>query len=315
MIRDCVTERSASKSDLVCFARSGHQCSLAGGLLDQLGNAARIFIREIGMHGKAHDFFADRLADRERAFSVPVRCIRRLEVHWFGVVDHGRDAGLGERFLHGRALVRLDGVLGPGRTQAIDALRHGNHTLQRLVIDSGDPLPRFELAIEHGEFDRKDRRLNAVKTAVNADANNLISVTARAMDADRLECIGKVVIVGEDGAAVAVGAERLRRKEARAADRRERADAIVVIGATERLGGIGDQAQTFAVGERVETVPVRRKAEEIDGDDCLWLELAGGARLSNLPLEIREIDVERVPPRRRRRRATRRRARSPRLKP
>src|SRR5665811_1224582 len=285
--------RRASPILFAC-ARSGRECSLAGGLLDHLGNAARIFIGEVGMHGKAHDLFADGLADRQRAFAAPVLCIRRLEVHWLRVVDHGRDAGLGERFLKGRALVRLDGVLGPSGTQAIDAFWHGDHALQSLVVDSGDALPRLKLAVEHGEFDRKDRRLNAVETAVEADAINLVSIPSRAMNADRLEHIGKVVIVGEDGTAVAIGAERLRRKEARAADRRERADSVVVIGATERLGGIGDQMQAFALGERVETVPVRRETEEVDRDDRFRLELAGGAGLGDLPLEIREIDVERV---------------------
>ena len=52
--------------------------------------------------------------------------------------------------------------------------------------------------------------------------------------------------------------------------------------------------QLLALGELVESVPIRREAEQIDGDDRLRLQLAFGAGLGNLLLEIRQVDIERV---------------------
>ena len=91
---------------------------------------------------------------------------------------------------------------------------------EKLAVPGSDLTPPRHFPIEALEFRQQHRALDRVHAAADADARVDVA-PALAMHADLAHRLRERVIVGEDGAAVAVAAERLGRKEAGAADRRE----------------------------------------------------------------------------------------------
>ena len=107
------------------------------------------------------------------------------------------------------------------------------------------------------------------KTAVGADAHGLVAVAPFAMHAHAAHRRGERVVVGEHRAAVAVAAERLRRKKAGRGRQRQRADAAVLVGGAEALGGIVEHEQTLGLGDGRDRAVVGGLPEHVDRDDRL----------------------------------------------
>ena len=74
----------------------------------------------------------------------------------------------------------------------------------------------------------------------------------------------QLLVVGDDGSAVAIAAERLGRKETGCGCRRQRADAAVLIGGAEGLSGVIEHEKAFRLRDRHDAVVVGRLPEQID---------------------------------------------------
>jgi hypothetical protein len=79
----------------------------------------------------------------------------------------------------------------------------------------------------------------------------------------RREC----VIVGEDRAAVAIAAERLRRKEARRGRGAEGPELVAAIGRAEALRRVVEDCQIVFLGNCRDRFMIGRQAEQIDRND------------------------------------------------
>jgi len=79
--------------------------------------------------------------------------------------------------------------------------------------------------------------------------------------------LGQARIVGEQRAAIAVRAQRLRRIERRGRDIAERTGAASRDARAKALRRVGDQRQTVAPGDRFERRVVRTLAVKVDCDD------------------------------------------------
>ena len=73
-------------------------------------------------------------------------------------------------------------------------------------------------------------------------------------------------VIGEDGAAIPVTAERLGREKARRGEPGERPDTPAVAGPAEALRRIGDDAKPLGRGHGLDGAVVRRVAEEVHRD-------------------------------------------------
>ena len=99
-------------------------------------------------------------------------------------------------------------------------------------------------------------------------------LTPVAQHAHRLRLL---VVVGDDDAALATGAEVLARIEAEAAGQADAAGARASIFSAVRLAGILDDGNAVALGDRRDRVHVGHLAVEMDGHDRL------GPRRNALP--------------------------------
>ena len=83
-----------------------------------------------------------------------------------------------------------------------------------------------------------------------------------------------VVVIGEDGAAVAIPAERLGGIEARRRVSGKRADLAPIEARAETLGSVADHEHAVRLGDLADRVVVRRLTVEVDRDHATRLEPA-----------------------------------------
>jgi len=110
---------------------------------------------------------------------------------------------------------------------------------------------------------------------------------------DRAQRLGELGIVGEDRAAIAIGAQRLGRKEAGGSRHRQRADPAVVIARAVGLRAVAQHPQPLAGGDFRHCVIIGGNAEKIDRDDADGF-VSGFARRGNGNLQRRRVHVEGV---------------------
>ena len=119
-----------------------------------------------------------------------------------------------------------------------------------------------ELGLEHDGLD-------GIEAAV--DALDLVDVLLeRAVVGEQAGVPGEIVVVGDDGPAVAVGAEVLAGIEAERPGDAERPRLLALERREMGLGAILDEMEPVLVADRLDGLDVRRLAEEMDGDDRLW---------------------------------------------
>ncbi len=248
---------------------------------------------EIGVHRQADDLLGEAVGDRQSAFGTREAAIDLHAMQRLRIIDRGRDALGLERRRESVARARLDadGVLRPDRGHAVRDLRHADEAVERPRIALGDAVAGVDLVGEDLELLDQHRGLDGVEPRGEADPHVVIFVAALAVHPQADERLRHLRIVGEDGAAVAVAAERLRRKEARGGGVGERADLAVADRRAEALGGVVEHEQLLFRRDRVERVMLGRKPEQVDRQDHARREprlLRGGDR----PHDARRRDVE-----------------------
>ena len=113
------------------------------------------------------------------------------------------------------------------------------------------------------------------------------------MIAQREQAERLVVVIGEDGAAVAIAAERLGGIEARRRISSKRTDLAPSEARAEALGRVADHEHAVRLGDLVDGIVVRRLAVEIDRDHATRLKSAF-LRLADRGFEALDIHVESI---------------------
>ena len=226
-----------------------------------------------------------------------------LIVHRLGVVHHRGHALLAQHRLEGVAVAgarQADGVLRPGAREALghhgerNAEVGGAELAQQTIVALGAVVDLGQLvACEGGELLAQHRRLEGVEPAVHAHAHVVVLHRPLAMDGVAAHERGPLVVVREDGTAVAVASERLGREEARRGDVAERAGDLLADPAAEALGAVLEHQHALGGAGLAQGDVVRRQAKEVDGNKC-----AGGeARLARHGAGVGDaggVDVEGV---------------------
>ena len=132
-------------------------------------------------------------------------------------------------------------------------------------------VPRHDLLGKDFELFQEDRRLNGIEPAGDADTGGVVFVGAFAVNAQAAQAFGKRIVVGENGAAVAVAAERLGGKKAGRRRRRERAELAGSVGRAKRLRCVVEHLHAVRGGKCGDSVVIGRQAEQIDGNDSARL--------------------------------------------
>ncbi len=137
---------------------------------------------------------------------------------------------------------------------------------QRRLVAPGHPVPGLDLLRQHGELFQQNRGLQGVQPAVHAEADVVVFAAPLAVGANRAELGRLVLVVEQDGAAVAVAAQRLGRVEARRGVVRQGTHAPPVQAGPEALRGVRHQRQAVAPGHGNQALVVGGLAEQIDRD-------------------------------------------------
>lgn len=117
------------------------------------------------------------------------------------------------------------------------------------------------------ELDGKDRGLDGVEPAVYA-LNFMDVFLERTVVCEKTGPAGEIVVVRDNGAGVAVGAEVLARVEAEGAGQAEGAGLTPPEGREMGLGAVLEHGQAAAVANFLDAVDGGRLAVEMDGYDC-----------------------------------------------
>ena len=223
----------------------------------------------------------------------------KLLVERLGVVDHGGDALLLEKGLEGVALLaggEAKGVLGPAGGEAgrgdggADAL----DITEKVGVAGGDAVDGIELGVTEGaELDLKDGGLESVEAGVESDTDIVVFLGALAMDAVGVGQLGPVVIVGEEGSAIAIAAEGLGGEEGGGGDVAERTRTTAVDGSSEALSTVLEDEEVVLVGNATQLGIVGGQAKQVDGDDDTGGEGAVGNDGLDGSLKVGGGDVER----------------------
>src|SRR5690606_4377442 len=203
-----------------------------------------------------------------------------------GVMDGRRYAGLFQFGLHLVAVGDHDGVLRPDAVAVGpygDGAGPGWQVGQQAAVAGADfnaladfPFKAFELAEHHGA-------LQGVHAAAHADPR--VVVPGRlAVYADFATSLGDRVVIGEDGAAVAIAAQRLAGEEAGASDGGQVAALAALVRGAEALRGVFDDGNAVARGDGIHFVHVAHLAVQRHRHDGL------GAR-RDLGFDQRGIDI------------------------
>ena len=198
-------------------------------------------------------------------------------MHRFRIVDRGRNAlrlqRRGKTVAVG-ALGQPDGVLRPDRGAAGGKPRHGHDIAEPARIALGDLVARGDLVLEDLQLLDQDRRLHGVEPPGQAEADIVVFVRTLPVHANAAQRLGKLVIVGEDRAAVAEAAERLCREKAGRGGKAEGAEPAALVARAKALRGVIEHEQAFGLRDRGDRVMVGALSEQVDRDHRDRLEAA-----------------------------------------
>src|SRR5947209_15418635 len=145
-----------------------------------------------------------------------------------GIIDRGRNALRLER--GGEPIApsgcEPDGVLRPYR--ALDQLGHNGDVGEAGAVTPRDALARDDLLGKDFQLFDQHRRLDGIEPAVETNAHAIVFVASFAMYAQAADRLRELFVTGEHRSAVAIAAERLRRKEAGGRCRRQGAETAIL---------------------------------------------------------------------------------------
>ena len=251
------------------------------------------------MHGEREDSFAERNGREEGGRRREEGGEGELLVEGLGVVDHGGDALLLEPGLEGVALLtggEAEGVLGPTGGEALRDDRGADalDITEEVGVAGGDAVDGIELGVTEGaELDLEDGSLESVEARVESDTHIVVLLGALAVDTVGVGELGPVVIVGEEGTAVAIAAEGLGGEEGGGGDVAKRTGTTAVDGTAEALGTVLEDEEAMLVGNAAQLGIVGGQAKQVDGDDDTGDEDAVGNDGLDSSLEGGGGDVER----------------------
>ena len=143
------------------------------------------------------------------------------------------------------------------------------------------------------EFFQQHRRLDRIEAPGDADARGVVFIGALAVHAQASQPRRQFVVIGQDGAAVAVAAQRLGGEKARRRRERECAELAAPVSGAERLRRVVEHQKVVRGGDCGDRVVVGRQPEQVDRND--------GARFEPEPpcgrdraLQARRVEIERL---------------------
>ena len=218
-----------------------------------------------GVHGQAHDLLRHGIAHGQLRVWVGHG---ELLVQRNGVVHGGRDARGLQLRLHLFAVGHLHGVLGPSAgVVRFDVGRGGNAGLvQQGVVALGHLLAQGQFFVQYGQLGQQDGGLQGIQAAVHAHTDVVVAAVL-AVAGNLAQHLGQFVVVGKDGAAVAVTAQGFAGEEAGAGNRCQVAAFAAFVGRAKALCCIFDDRDAVLGGNGVDGVVVGTLAVEADGDD------------------------------------------------
>ncbi len=143
------------------------------------------------------------------------------------------------------------------------------------VVAPGDREPARVPSVETAQLHAQHRGLHRVEPAVVAD-DQMLRLDLLPEIARDAHALGHVRVGGADRAAVAVGAEVLRRIEAERGDRAERPGAPAAMSRAVRLAPVFDEGEPASLGERGERVEIGDLAVQMDGHHRFGARRDGG---------------------------------------
>ncbi len=217
---------------------------------------------QIGVHGQADDFLRHGIAHRQFCGGVGHG---RLLVEWDGVVHGGGDTLLLQLGLHVGSVRHLDGVLRPGASVVGFDVRR---IRQQCGVAGGDLLALLYFLVEYSQFGQQNGRLQGVQATVDAYADVMIA-TILAVAGDLAHHGGQLIVVGEDGSAVAVAAQGFAGEETGASNGCEVAAFAAFVRGAKALRSVFNDRDAMLSGNGIDGVVVGTLAVQTDGDDGL----------------------------------------------
>ena len=218
---------------------------------------------------------------------------RRLLVQRNRVMHRRRHAGGLQLLLHCIPIIHTHGVLRPGAHVVRFDVGRGVDAgfLEQAVVVGGDLLAQLNLLGQDLELGQQDGRLQGVEAAIHAHADVVVAAVL-AVAGDLADDLGELVVVGEDGAAVAIAAERLAGEEAGAGDGAEVARHAALVAGAEALRSVFDDRDAKFGGDGVDGVEVGALAVQAHRDDGAGLGRDGGFEQRRVEIVGARVDVD-----------------------
>ena len=131
-----------------------------------------------------------------------------------------------------------------------------------------------DLVLENLQLLDQDRRLHGVEASCQTKAHIVVFVGALAVNANAAQRLGKLVIIGKDGATIAEAAERFCREEAGRGRKSQRTDPAALVARTKTLGCVIEHEQALGLRDLGDRIVVGALAEQVDGDHGPGLQAA-----------------------------------------
>ena len=198
-------------------------------------------------------------------------------MHRFRIIDHRRNALRPERCGETVAIGPLgqaDGVLRPDRGASGSQPRHRHEVTETARIAFRNPIAGRDLVLENLQLLDQDRRLHRVEASCQTKAHIVVFVGALAVNANAAQRLGKLVIIGKDGATIAEAAERFCREEAGRGRKSQRADPAALVARAKTLRGVIEHEQALGLRDLGDRIVVGALAEQVDRDHGPGLQAA-----------------------------------------
>ena len=151
-------------------------------------------------------------------------------------------------------------------------------------------------ALESLQFDLQDGGLQSVQPGIAPQTHVVVLFRAFAMNGQRTDQRGQLVVIRENRAAVAVAAQRLGREKAGDGRIAEAARHFAVQTAAKRLRAVFQKQQIVFLGNGFDAVKIGREAENIHRHNSFGFQLALFLYGLNAALQTVGIHVEGVLP-------------------
>src|SRR5581483_9731486 len=149
-----------------------------------------------------------------------------------------------------------------------------------------EPLERGQLSQTHTRSHVREVGLAAGKERVHRILRGL-ALTVKAMELELTHFLGRAA----DDAAPLYGVHVLVGMEAEADEIAEAADTLAAPGRADRLGGILDDPQPVAAGNRIQPIHVHRQTGKVDRHDRARARRYGGLHLVEIDVTGVEADI------------------------